>query len=115
MIKYSKCVTAALLLCGAAAMAVPAEYAGAELKKVMALSNVVLQPSDDALVFKARANNKSAIYQQKLNWKTTEIKQVIIEKRIEIHAVIDNDHLRDTRCVRRNSGSDKIHLYLLWG
>ncbi|MBR7143935.1 MAG: hypothetical protein IKD10_03240 [Lentisphaeria bacterium] len=78
MIKYSKCVTAALLLCGAAAMAVPVEYAGAELKKVMALSNVVLQPSDDALVFKARANNKSAIYQQKLNWKTTEIKQVII-------------------------------------
>ena len=77
-------LTAALLFGSTAiSVAVPFDYTGAELKKNMKISLAAVQKTADALAIKTVAANKSALYQQKLSWQTSDIKQIIVTARAD--------------------------------
>ena len=67
-----------LLLCTMILPAVPIEYTGEALKRNLKISRATVQSSADVLAVKTFDANKSAIYQEKLNWQTDGIKQIIV-------------------------------------
>ena len=84
MKKYNMLVSAAVLFSSmASSFAAPVEYAGAELKKNLKISMAAVQKTADILAVKTIAGNKSAVYQQKLSWQTSDIKQIIVTAKVD--------------------------------
>ena len=59
------------------------EYTDASLKRNLQISRAVKQKSAEALAVKTLGDNQSAFYQQNLDWKTSEIKQIIAAVRVD--------------------------------
>ena len=84
MKKYSILLSAAILFSSLTLYpAVAKEYAGSELGKAMKISRAAVQRSGDSLVIKTAGKNHSAIYQEKLNWQTDNIKQIVVNAKAD--------------------------------